>query len=157
MVPPFGPAFLNQNQNQGKIMELSNIVLTDEAINVIDNGAWVADLPGADGLELYVIGMESEEAKKAMVSAQANARIKSEGKPLTSEEHANATRSVLAEVVLKDWRGLTSDGQEVKYEKAKAIQWITSRNGERLAGLALIAAQRLDSSAQSFVEQVAKN
>lgn len=138
-------------------MELNSLVLTQEAVNVIDNGAWVGDLPGAEGLELFVVGMESEQAKKAMVTAQANTRLKNKGAPLTGEQHADATRLVLADVVLKDWRGLTEGGNPVAYDKAKAQEWITSRRGERFAGMVLIAAQRLDASAQDFVETVAKN
>lgn len=138
-------------------MDIKNLVLTDEAINVIDKGAWVGDLPGAGGLELFVCGMESQEAREAMNAAQANARAQNKGKPLSNEQLAACTRSVLADVVLKGWRGLTSDGKPVEYSKDMAKKWFTSRNGERFASLALIASQRVDSDAQSFVEQVTKN
>lgn len=138
-------------------MDIKNLVLSDDALNVIDNGAWVGDFDGAPGLELKVCGMNSQEANKARIKAQETERMKNKGQMLTTEQLADCTRIVLAEVVLKDWRGLTDNGQEVKYDKAKAKEWIMSRNGERFAGLVLMAAQSIDGDANAFVDQVAKN
>ena len=138
-------------------MDIKNLVLSDEAVNIIDNGTWVDNLPGAEGVSLFVTGMESEAAKAAMISAQADARMKNNGEPLTALQHSDATRKVLAEVVLKDWKGVTDNGKEIAYDKQLAKKWITIRNGERFAGLVLIAAQRVDAMAGEFAEKVAKN
>lgn len=138
-------------------MDIKNLVLSQAAVDVIDNGTWVTDLPGANGVSLFVTGMESESAKAAMITAQADARMKNKGEPLTPQQHSDCTRKVLAEVVLKDWKGLTDNGKEIPYDKTLAYEWITSRRGERFAGLVLIAAQRVDAMAGEFAEKAAKN
>lgn len=138
-------------------MDIKNLVLSDEAVNILDNGYWVKDLDGAPGVEFLVTGLDSISARKAMVSAHADARMKNKGEAVSSEQHLECTRKVLAEVVLKDWKGLTDNGKEIAYDKQLAKQWITSRNGERFAGLVLTAALRVDAMAGEFAEKVAKN
>lgn len=138
-------------------MEIKNFVLSDAALDVIDNGVWVSGIEGAEGVELKVCGMQSIDVRKAMTATQARARAANGGKPLNAEQLNDCTREVLGRVVLKDWKGLTNDGQPIPYEQAKAVQWCSTRNGERFAGLVLIAANRVDAEANEFVEQAAKN
>lgn len=138
-------------------MDINNLVYSDKALDLIDNGTWVGELPGADGLELFVTGMGSPEVAKAMDAEQTAARVKNKGKPLSDTQRADCTRRVLASHVLKGWRGLTSNGAPVEYDAAKAVEWLTSRNGERFAGLVLVASQRVDMMANDFAETVAKN
>lgn len=138
-------------------MDINEIITSDAALDVIDNGAWVGDLPGFDGIRLKVCGMQSQEVRKALESKQAKLRSKNSGKPLTTEQHAEATRQVLGEVVLKDWDGFTQNGEPVPFDRAQAKKWVTTRNGEKLANLAFFAAQRIDNEASSFVEAVEKN
>ncbi len=138
-------------------MDIKNLVLSDAALEVIDSGVWVGDFDEAEGLELKVCGMQSQDVRKAMTAAQARARGANKGKPLNVEQLNVCTREVLADVVLKDWRGLTSEGKPVAYDKANSTEWLTSRNGERLAGMVLIAANRVDAEANEFVEIAAKN
>jgi len=106
---------------------------------------------------LLVCGMEAMEAQQAMNAAQAAARMANDGEPLNTEQLAACTRTVLADVVVKGWRGLTSGGAPVEYSKSTAKQWLSSRNGERFAGLALAAAQRVDRRANEFAEAAKKN
>lgn len=138
-------------------MELNEIVLTDEALNVIDSGAWVDDIEGAPGLRLFVIGLTSKDAKKALEQKQAALRMKNRGKQLTNEQLANCTREVLAEVVLKNWEGLTQDGKPVEFSPELAAKWILSRNGERFTGMVLQASQQVDANASEYIKEVSKN
>lgn len=138
-------------------MELSKLVLSDEALNVLDNGAWVGGIEGAEGVELFVCGMSNADVQKALVSAQAAVRASNKGALLTHEQLSAVTRQVLATHVLKNWRGITDGGKEVPYSAEQAKQWITSRNGERFADLVLVASRRIDEDAGSYVEAVAKN
>lgn len=138
-------------------MDINSLLTPDAELKVIDEGAWIDDLPDAPGLRLRVIGLTSKDARKAQEQKQAQLRQKNRGKPLTSDQLAQCTKEVLAEVVLKDWEGLTSDGKAVPYSKELAKQWIMSRNGERFTDLVLDAAQRLDRDAGDFVEEVSKN
>lgn len=138
-------------------MDIKDLVLSDEALNVIDKGTWVGDLDGAPGVELLVCGIGSKDAQKALGQKQAALRLKSRGKPLNEEQLAKAMRETLAEVVLKGWRGLKSDGKDLAYSPELAVEFITSRNGERFAGLVLQAAQRVDADASLLVEEATKN
>lgn len=138
-------------------MDINSLLTPDAELKVIDEGAWIDDLPDAPGLRLRVIGLTSKDARKSQEQKQAQLRQKNRGKPLTSDQLAQCTKEVLAEVVLKDWEGLTSDGKAVPYSKELAKQWIESRNGERFTELVLDAAQRLDRDAGEFVEEVSKN
>lgn len=138
-------------------MDINDLVLTDEALGVIDSGAWVGDLLEAPGLELKVCGLRSKDARRALEQKQAQARAKNRGKPLSDEQLAVCMRETLAEVVLKDWRGLSSGGEPVEYSREQAAKWLTSRNGERFAALVLQAAQQIDDQANSFVEAATKN
>lgn len=138
-------------------MEISELILSDEAIAVIDDGTWIGDIDEAPGLELLVTGLESDAAQRLQRQKQAHLRAKNRGKPLSAEQLANTTKEVLAEVVLKGWRGLKSGGEEVEYSPELARKWILSRKGERLTALVLHAAQQVDSYATEFVEEARKN
>lgn len=138
-------------------MDINDLIMSDEALKVIDEGTWVGDFVDAPGLELLVTGLQSEAARKAIQQKQQVLRGKNRGRPLTDDQLAKVTKEVLYEVVLKDWRGLKSNGQELKYSKEQAKKWITSRNGEKFTGLVLEAAQRVDAEASDFVEEVTKN
>ena len=138
-------------------MDINDLILSDEALAVIDNGTWVGDFPEAPGLELLVTGMNSKEARKALMDKQAYVRQKQRGRPLTDEQLAKLTKEVLHEVVLKGWRGLKSGGKDVPYDPKLAEEWITSRNGEKFTNLVLQAAQRVSEEANDMLEEVKKN
>lgn len=138
-------------------MDIKNFILTDAGVNAIDNGVWVGNLPNFEDAELLVTGTGSKEARDLLDSKRMAMRVKSEGKPITNEQAARIMREVLAEVVLKDWRGITSDGKEVPYSKELATKWLTSRHGETFADIVLTAAQRVDNEANKLAEETVKN
>lgn len=138
-------------------MDIKNLVLSDEALNVIENGVWVDDFDEAPELGLFVLGWNSQAVRDCLRQKQVHARTQSGGKPLDSDQHSKCVRETLVEAALKNWRGITDDGKPVEYSKDLAEKWITSRNGERFANLVLFASQRVDSQANSFVEQASKN
>jgi len=138
-------------------MDINEIILTDEALNVIDNGTWIDDIEGAPGLELLVVGLTSKDARKSIEQKQAAARLKNRGKALTAEQLAEAMRQTLSEVVIKGWKGLTEGGKPVEFTPELAKSWINSRKGEKFAGMVLQAAQRVDDQANDFVKEVSKN
>lgn len=138
-------------------MDINDILVSDDALAVIDQGTWVDMSDEAPGLELKVCGLRSESARKAIKDKQTVIRKKNRGKELTEDQNVSVMEEVLHEVVLKDWRGLKRDGEPLDYDAALAKQWITSRNGEPFTELVISAAQRLDAEADSFVEEVSKN
>lgn len=138
-------------------MDINNLILTDEALNVIDNGAWFDDFEEAPGLRLKVRGLQSDASRDLLNQKQAQARAKNRNKPLTDKQLAHCTREVLHEVVLLDWDGLKDGDKPIKYSQELAKKWIMSRNGERFAGLVIHAAQQIDAQAGDFVEEVTKN
>lgn len=139
-------------------MELNNLVLSDKAVDIIENGTWVGDLPGAGDLELFVCGFEGNDAaQKAYTTALSDARLKNKGAPLTDAQVRDCMTKVLADVCLKDWRNLTSNGEPVPYDKEQARKWITSRNGRDFANLVFVAAKRVDTQANELAEALSKN
>lgn len=138
-------------------MDINDLVLTDKALEVIDNGQWIGAGDEAPDVEFLVTGMESEGARKLMKSEQARARVKARGKPLTDDQAAAITKKVLLDEVLKDWRGIESGGKELKYTKELAKKFMESRGGERFTMMVLNAARRLDENANSYVDGVVKN
>lgn len=138
-------------------MDINDLILSDSALDVIDNGTWIGDLEGAPGVELLVTGMKSKPARDAMNKAMEVARLKKRNRPLTEKDLEPITKEILYEIILKDWRGLKANGQELKYSKEQAKKWITSRNGEKFTALVLEAAQRVDSEANDLIEEVKKN
>ena len=137
-------------------MDINDIILNDAALEVIDNGEWM-EVDEAPGLELLVTGMQADGARKAMKSHQVKARAQSRGKALTEEQYSNITKEVLIEHVLKGWRGLKNNGEDLPYSKDMARKFIMSRGGDRFTMMVLSAAQRLDDNANSFVEHVGKH
>ncbi len=138
-------------------MDINEVILSDEALSIIDNGTWVGDIDGAPGLELQVCGLRSESAQKVINQKQAHLRMKNRGKALSDEQLAKCMRETLAEVILKGWRGLSDEGKPVEYSQELATRWMLSRNGEKFANLVLQAAQRVDDQANDFVGEVSKN
>src|SRR5690625_3934820 len=136
-------------------MDINDIILSDAALEVIDNGEWM-EVDEAPGLELLVTGMQADSARKAIKALQAKVRAQSRGKALTEEQYSNITKEVLIEHVLKGWRGLKNNGEDLPYSKDLARKFIMSRGGERFTMMVLNAAQRLDDNANAFVEQVGK-
>ncbi len=138
-------------------MDINDLVLSDKALSVIDKGEWMEAGPEAPGVEFLVTGMQSESATKLMKQKMAHARKMSRGKALTNEQLSTITKEVLIEDVLKDWKGLESDGKPLAYSQELARKFILSRGGDRFTGMVLNAAQTLDETASSFVEEATKN
>lgn len=138
-------------------MDISKLITSDDQLKVIDEGVWVGDFADAPELELKVVGLRSNAARKATDEKHAKMRKRNRGKALTSEQLVQCTKEVLHEVVLKDWRGIKDGGKPVPYDRALAKQWIESRNGEVFTDLVLEAAQYLDRESSEFVEEVTKN
>ena len=138
-------------------MDINELILSDEAVDAIESGAWVGDLPGAPGVEVKVLGTSSKTYRKAMQAKLEVLRKKNKGKELTGEQVTNAVRQVFGEVGLIDWRGLTQDGNDLPFDRELAKKWLVSRNGEAFADIVASASQRLDADASSYVETVTKN
>lgn len=136
-------------------MDIKEFLISDDQLNIIDNGAWVP-VAGWDDVEFKVCGLTSKEAQKVMKKEQAAARQKNRGKELTIEQLANCTKKVLYNVILKDWKGLKQNGKDLPYSKELAKEWITSRNGEAFTEKVLDCSRIIDEDAADFVEEVTK-
>lgn len=137
-------------------MDINELILTDAAVEGIETGAWVGDIPNMPGLRLKVLGATSKAHVKANQAKLEMARKKSR-KDLTGDQVADCMREVLAEVTLIEWDGITDGGKPVKFDRALAKKWMTSRNGRALADAVYWAAQKLDQDANTYVEEVTKN
>lgn len=138
-------------------MDINELILSDEAVTGIESGAWVGEIPGMPDLRLKVLGSSSKAHAKAMQAKMEAYRKKNKGKPISDEQTAQVIREVLSETTLIDWEGLTQDGKPLKFDRALAKKWLTSRNGKRLADATYWCAQRLEEDAGAYVEEVTKN
>jgi hypothetical protein len=140
-------------------MDIGKLVLSPEAIDIVKTGAWVKDLAGAPGVSLCVTGFSrNTEAQRALHKKLEHIQEnENRNEEPTSDQRDMAIREVLADLVLKDWKGFTNEGKALKYSAKQAREWITSEGGDALAGLVLTAAKKIDDNAQSFVEGVTKN
>lgn len=139
-------------------MKISDINYSKEGIQAIDTGVWVDDIEGAPGVSFLVLGISSKDVQKSIKGKQTAARLKNRGKELTTDQLEASVFESLAEVALKDWKGLEDDnGEPIPYSKEQATSWITSREGRPLANLVLQAAQTVDARANDLVKEVSKN
>lgn len=138
-------------------MDISKLILTDAGLNAIDNGVWVDDVPGYPGVSVLVTGLSSESAQANLKTKKAAIRLSNGGKPLTIEQESSAAREMMAESVLKGWKGITDGGVDVEYTPELAREWMTSRKGDVFANLVLLAAQKVDSNANELVKVLTKN
>ena len=137
-------------------MEINQLVMSDEKVAVIEDGAWVDGFEEAPGVGFFVRGFSSDAVQQALAKAQLEARQKA-GSILTTEEMSALAARVLAEVALLDWRGLTDEEVPVPFDRQLAIKWLTSRGGKRLAMLVFAASQRIDTDTEKFIDQASKN
>lgn len=137
-------------------MDINEILVSDEELSVINNGAWV-EPDGAPGVKFFVTGLQSAQARKLMQNKQSIQRGKNRGKALTNEQLARCTKEVLAESVLRDWSGLKDGGEEIEFSADLAKKWMLSPNGDRFTEMVLSCADQLDSDAKGFIEEVSKN
>lgn len=139
-------------------MDIKNFVVSEQALQAMDNGAWVADVDGAPGVRWLVRGLKSDAVRKAQEEKQAKVRAsRKKGKDLTDEEKTQIFKEVLHEKVLLGWEGLTSGGEPLPYDAALAASFIMDRKGEKFTGFVIAAAQSLDESPDDFIEAAAKN
>lgn len=137
-------------------MEINQLVMSDEKVAVIEDGAWVDGFEEAPGVGFFVRGFSSDAVQQALATAQLKARTEA-GRILTTEEMSAIATRVLAEVALLDWRGLTDEEVPVPFDRQLAIKWLTSRGGKRLAMLVFAASQRIDTDTEKFIDQASKN
>lgn len=156
MFRSLSPTFRNTGQKDFK-MDISLLVRSDAELKTIDEGAWVGDLEGAPGLELYVLGLESEAVSKARTAKLEALKIRNKGRAATQAQLNKVGSELLSEYVLKDWRGLKDGGKELPYTQELATQYLTSRNGERFAQIVTQAAQTLDINAADYTEALKKS
>ena len=138
-------------------MDIKNFVVSNEALQALDNGAWVGDLEGAPGVRFLVRGLKSDPVRKAQEAKQAKMRASKKGKPLTDDDKTQIFKETIAEQVLLGWDGFESGGEPLPYDANLARTWIMERNGEAFTTLVITAAQSLDGNPDDFIQAAAKN
>lgn len=140
-------------------MEIKKFVRTPQDMDTLNNGAWVGDLEGAPGVRLKVRGLQSATVRKAMEAKQAEIRANKgrKGKPLSDDEIGQAFKETVANAVLMDWEGFTSDGQPLAYSPELARSFIMGDEGEQFRELVVEAAKSLAENPAEFVEEAGKD
>lgn len=138
-------------------MDINKLVLSEEALRVVDDGAWVAIPVGEDIVEFKVTGLSrNQEAQDTIRNAMEQVRKDNKRAPKEKEKES-IVRRVLADIVLKDWRGITDNGKSLPYSKDLANKFLTERGGEQFASLVLDAATQIDNNSYDFIDEITKN
>lgn len=139
-------------------MDINEIILSDAALDVNDNGGWVGeDVHGLTGVRLKVCSVYAPEVIKLKQKKQEALRKKNGGKELTAEQIDDLSSELLAEVILKDWEGLTANGEPMQIDRPYLVKEFKERRGKKLATAITVSAYALDQDANRFVEEVTKN
>lgn len=139
-------------------MDINQLVHSDAALDVIDNGTWVDEsVHNFPGLRIKVRGLQSEAVVQCIAKKQVAVRALNKGEKPSPEQAKQIHKEALAEEALLDWDGLTNNGEPVPYSKEQAIAWLTKRNGDKLANVVHFCAMKVDEDAESFVKAAEKN
>lgn len=138
-------------------MDISNLILTDAGLQAFDNGAWVGNIPEGGDVRLKVLAIGCATVQAALNAKHEALRAANQGKELTSEQLTQALNEVLGETVLQDWEGFTAGGEPIPFDRAKALQWVTTRNGAKFSNLVFRASKMLSDDANAFAETAEKN
>ena len=142
---------------KGLEMEISNLVYTPDAMQLINDGTWVGDLKGAPGVELLVVGMSSEAVRKARKQKTEALRLRLRNAEPSDEQLERVGHELMYEVVLKGWKGLKQNGEELEYTQELAKKFITDAGGEAFRSLIVQAASQLDAQASYLAEDLKKS
>lgn len=136
-------------------MDISKFLRTEEDYEPIDNGRWMPVSEDDPDTQFFVIGMQSKEAQDYLKNAAARLREQNGGKELTSEQLNQITQECLTEVCLKDWKGVTNNGEEVPFSRELVRRAMNSRDKTFLAIVSSLVSE-LDRNAEKYVEAVTK-
>lgn len=136
-------------------MDISKFLRTDEDYEPIDNGRWMPVSEDNPDTQFFVIGMQSKEAQDYLKNAAARMREQNGGKELTSEQFNQITQDCLAEVCMKDWKGVKNNGKKVPFSRDLARKSMNSRDKTFMVIVSGLV-NELDRNVEKYVEAVTK-
>lgn len=136
-------------------MDISKFLRTDEDYEPIDNGRWMPVSEDNPDTQFFVIGMQSKEAQDYLKNAAARLREQNGGKELTSEQFNQITQDCLAEVCLKDWKGVKNNDKKVPFSRDLARKSMNSHDKTFMVIVSGLVSE-LDRNAEKYVEAVTK-
>lgn len=136
-------------------MDISKFLRTDEDYEPIDNGRWMPVSEDNPDAQFFVIGMQSKEAQDYLKNAAARMREQNGGKELTSEQFNQITQDCLAEVCMKDWKGVKNNGKKVPFSRDLARKSMNSRDKTFMVIVSGLV-NELDRNVEKYVEAVTK-
>lgn len=118
-------------------------------------GTWV---PIQEDLELKLAYLGEDNFQKRMEVLKRPHKRKIEDGTFPPSEFAKLTGRVIAETIVKDWRGLEDDdGKAIKYTKEKALELFTDPNLEDLRDYVVSFASNRDNFRVDEIEEAEKN
>lgn len=136
-------------------MDISKFLRTDEDYEPIDNGRWMPVSEDNPDTQFFVIGMQSKEAQDYLKNAAARMREQNGGKELASEQFNQITQDCLAEVCMKDWKGVKNNGKKVPFSRDLARKSMNSRDKTFMVIVSGLV-NELDRNVEKYVEAVTK-
>lgn len=141
-------------------MELNAIKRDVDALALIDDGAWVSDIPELGGVRLKVRGLQSKVVASTYARKERAAPKEDrerDGKTLTRDASLRISREVLHEAILLDWDGFTDGGKPVKYSAQLAAGLCTDPQYKAFADGVAWAAGVVDAGNADKTEEIAGN
>lgn len=132
-------------------MELSKLKTDSQKKS---EGTWV---PIEGDLELKMAYLGADAFQKRMEVLKRPHKRKIEDGSFPNSEFAKLTGRVIAEVIVKDWKGLTEDGKPIKYSKEKATELFIDPDLEDLRDYVVSFASSRDNFRIDEIEEAEKN
>lgn len=127
----------------------------------IDGGQWVGDipLPEFEGVRLKVRGLKSIAYQDELARQLRTIPRSDRERDGSVKLHAMIAcqKRAMSRSILLDWSGLSSAGEELKYDKDIAFRWLTNRKTEFFADAVTWAAQAVDRDEAEIKEEIVKN
>lgn len=132
-------------------------------VAAVENGVWMKDLPGWDGLELKVRGLNNSEYRALQRNLnEAIPRIRWQTGKVTPKEVEEISHKLLHQTVLMDWRGLEDENEAgnavpLPYTAEKAWELLSNPEFVVFRDIVIFAASLVGSEAAEAEEADAKN
>ena len=136
-------------------MRLRDIAIDAHAI---EQGEWVDDLPGLDGVRVLVRGIGNADYRRLQAKLMRKVTPAESINGMSPERGDEITTKLLAETVLLGWEGIEDDdGAPLAYSKEKAVELLADPALRRFRDGVMFAATTVGERRAAQAEADAKN
>lgn len=124
----------------------------------LEEGRWVGDLPGLDGVKFRVRGFGNKDYRRLMTKLQAKVSTADRITGKAAEMSDDLTNQLLVETILLDWSGIEDENENpIPYSKEQALEWLADPDMRKLREGIMVAADVVGDTAAEQAKADAKN